>query len=99
MTNNSTLWYTPKRTSCTFTIGNMCKDVHRRFPGGLTGKNLPSSAGDAGSLPGQGTKIQHAVGQLSSHAATREACTRQRTPSTAKKNGKKRMFTGELTAQ
>ena len=35
-------------------------------------KNLPSNAGDAGSIPGQGTKIPHAVGQLSSHTATTE---------------------------
>ena len=28
-------------------------------------KNLPYDAGDAGSIPGQGTKIPHAVGQLS----------------------------------
>ena len=25
-------------------------------------KNLPSNAGDAGSIPGQGTKIPHAAG-------------------------------------
>ena len=35
-------------------------------------KNLPSSAGDAGSISGRGTKIPHAVGQLSPHAATTE---------------------------
>ena len=29
-------------------------------------KNPPSSAGDTGSIPGQGTKISHAVGQLES---------------------------------
>ena len=28
-------------------------------------ENLPFSAGDAGSVPGQGTEIPHAVGQLS----------------------------------
>ena len=33
--------------------------------------NLPSSAGDAGSIPGWGTEIPHAVGQLSPHATTR----------------------------
>ena len=27
-------------------------------------KNRPSNAGDAGSIPGQGTKISHAAGQL-----------------------------------
>ena len=36
-------------------------------------KNPPSNAGDAGSIPGRGTKIPHAVGQLSLHAAANEA--------------------------
>ena len=35
-------------------------------------KNPPSNAGDAGSIPGQGTKIPHATGQLSLRAATTE---------------------------
>ena len=35
-------------------------------------KNLPSNAGDAGSNPGQGTKIPHAAGQLSPRSTTRE---------------------------
>ena len=35
------------------------------FPGGPVVKNLPSDAGDAGSIPGRGTKIPHAAGQLS----------------------------------
>ena len=52
------------------------------FPGGPVVKNLPSNAGDAGSIPGQGTNIPHAAGQLSPHATTREptrsgACTPQ----------------------
>ena len=34
------------------------------IPGGPVVKNLPSNAGDIGSIPGQGTKIPHAVGQL-----------------------------------
>ena len=34
------------------------------FPGGPVLKNLPSNAGDAGSIPGWGTKSPHAVGQL-----------------------------------
>ena len=33
------------------------------FPGGPVVKNLPSSAGDTGSIPGQGTKIPHAMGK------------------------------------
>ena len=35
------------------------------FPGGLVVKNLSCNTGDAGSIPGWGTKIPHAVGQLS----------------------------------
>ena len=35
-------------------------------------KNLPYNAGDAGSIPGQGTKIPHAAGQLSPHATATE---------------------------
>ena len=35
-------------------------------------ENPPSSAGDVGSIPSQGTKIPHATGQLSLHATTRE---------------------------
>ena len=35
-------------------------------------KNLPSNAGDAGLIPGQETKIPHAMGQLSLHTATTE---------------------------
>ena len=35
-------------------------------------KYPPSNAGDAGSSPGQGTKIPHAAGQLSPCAATTE---------------------------
>ena len=35
------------------------------FPGGPVVKNCPSSAGDVGSIPGQGTKMPHAVKQLS----------------------------------
>ena len=42
------------------------------FPGGPAVKNPPCNAGDAGSIPGQGTKIPHAVGQLSPHATTTE---------------------------
>ena len=44
----------------------------RDFPGGSVVKNPPSSAGDAGSVPGQGTKIPHAAGQLSLCTTTTE---------------------------
>ena len=36
----------------------------RDFPGGPVVKDPPSSAGDVGSIPGRGTKIPHAAGQL-----------------------------------
>ena len=35
-------------------------------------KSLPYNAGDAVLIPGQGSKIPHAVGQLSPHATTTE---------------------------
>ena len=35
-------------------------------------KNLPSNAGDVGSIPSRRTKIPHAMGQLSPRAATTE---------------------------
>ena len=41
------------------------------FPGGLVVGNLPSNAGNVGSIPGSGTKIS-LVGQLNLHATTRE---------------------------
>ena len=45
-----------------------CKVV----PGGPVVKNPPSNAGDVGSIPGRGSKIPHATGQLSLRAATTE---------------------------
>ena len=42
------------------------------FPGGPVVKNPPSNAGDTGSIPGRGTKIPHAMGQLSPPASTTE---------------------------
>ena len=42
------------------------------FPGGPVVKNPPCNAGDMGSIPGQGTKIPHAAGQLSLCATTTE---------------------------
>ena len=44
-------------------------------------KNLPSSAGDTSSIPGQGTKILHALEQLNLQAAiTEPAHSRARMP-------------------
>ena len=42
----------------------------RDFPGGPVVKNPPSNEGYMGSILGWGTKIPHATGQLSLHAAT-----------------------------
>ena len=43
------------------------------FPGGPAVKNLPFSAGDMGWIPGWGTKIPHAVEQLSLCTPTTES--------------------------
>ena len=48
-------------------------------------KNPFSNAGDAGSIPGLGTKIPHTEEQLSPGATPGEACVPQQRPSTAKK--------------
>ena len=48
------------------------KKSSRDFPGGPVVKSPPYNAGDAGSIPGQGTKIPHAAGQLSPRATTTE---------------------------
>ena len=42
----------------------------RDFPGGPVVGNLPSRVRDPGSIPGLGTKIPHAMGQLGARAAT-----------------------------
>ena len=47
------------------------------FPCGPVVKSLPSNAGVTGLIPGWGTKILHASGQLSWRFPTREACTLQ----------------------
>ena len=51
----------------------MSKSPSRDLPGGPVVKNPPSNAGDVGSIPGPGTKMSHATGQLSPRAATRES--------------------------
>ena len=48
------------------------KKVMGGFPGGPVVKNPPSKAGDAGSIPGRGTEIPRATGQLSQSTATTE---------------------------
>ena len=55
------------------------RKYRRDFPGGPVVKNPPYNAGEAGSTPGQGTKILYAAGQLSLCAATTEpACLKER---------------------
>ena len=44
----------------------------RDFPGDPVIKNLPSKAAHGGSIPGWGTKIPHARGQLSPELASTE---------------------------
>ena len=57
------------------------EDVEWDFAGGPVVKNPPSNAGDAGSIPGRGTKIPHAAGQLSPRASTIEpACCKLQSP-------------------
>ena len=60
------------------TVCDHCKKdpVRRDFPGSPVVKNSPSNAGDVGLIPGWGTKIPHAAGQLSPCAATREKAMR-----------------------
>ena len=50
----------------------MYKELLWDFPGGPVVKNLPSNAGNTGLIPGWGTKIPRAMGQLSRHAITKE---------------------------
>ena len=54
---------------------NVLKVYYWDFPSGPLVNNLPYNAGEVGSMPGQGTKIPHASGQLSLRATTTElAC-------------------------
>ena len=52
----------------------MLQKSNRDFPGGAVVKNPPSNAGDMSAIPGRGTKIPNARGQLSPHTTTRPAC-------------------------
>ena len=60
-------------------IAIFIRNLYRDFPGGPVVKNLPSNAGNTSSIPGRGTKIPHAMGQLSLRAAARETCVLQLT--------------------
>ena len=53
---------------------NSISDTHRLgFPDGPIAKNPSADVGDTGSILGSGTKIPHALGQLSLNIATIEA--------------------------
>ena len=56
----------------------MAKPLNLDFSGGPVVKNLPSNARDMGSIPGQRTKIPHALGQLSPCATITETVLQQR---------------------
>ena len=58
--------------SNTFTFLPLIEIAVRDFSGSLVVKNLPCNTGDLGSMPGWGTTIPHAVGQLSPQTATAE---------------------------
>ena len=50
--------------------GTRVQNIRRwDFPGGTVVRNPPFDAGDAGSIPGLGTKIPHTTRQLSLHSA------------------------------
>ena len=44
----------------------------RNLPGGPVLQDLPSNAQDSCSIPGQGTKTQHAAQKINPHTATTE---------------------------
>ena len=46
----------------------------RHFPGSQVIKNSPSNAGDAGSVPGQGAKIPHALWQKKNKTQDKQYC-------------------------
>ena len=50
-----------KQPRCPMTDKQM-KKLWQAFPGGPVVKNLPSNAGDMGSVPGQVTKMPYATG-------------------------------------
>ena len=66
----------------------LCKTAPRfgDFPGGPAVKTPPSNADNTGLIPGQGTKISHATGQLSPCTPARESlCTATKTQCCQKK--------------
>ena len=73
----------PSMCCCCFSFGRRTSLVNGwkwgDFPGGPVVKNLPSNEGHVGLIPGRGTKIPHAAGQLSLRTTTTEpACRNER---------------------
>ena len=65
------------------------KGKRRNFASGPVVKNLPSNAGDVGSIPGLGTKIPHAVGQLSPSTQMKMECSHRKKKKNRKEERKK----------
>ena len=62
-------------TLINLTVDNLILNCSQDFPNGPMVKNLPSSIGNTGSIPGLGTKIPYVPEQLWSPSTTmREAC-------------------------
>ena len=60
------------RVNSSHRVGSPKETLLGDFPGGPVVKNPPASVRDEGSIPGQGTKIPHAMGQLSLHAEAKK---------------------------
>ena len=60
---------------------NICKNIykwkHQGSGTSLVVQNLPSDTGHLCSISGQGTKIPHAMEQLSPHATTKTQCSQK----------------------
>ena len=65
-----------RQGSLSWTLGEKGDAMDRRemrdFAGGPVAKTLSSQCREHGSIPGQGTKIPHAPGQLGRHPSTTE---------------------------
>ena len=66
-------WLSRLLDNMTKATGSSFKIPPWDFPGGPVVKNLPCNVGDVGSIPGWGTKVPYALGQLSLHATTTKA--------------------------
>ena len=71
-------------------INDHVENSTRDFPGGPVVENLPSNAGDTGSIPFWGTNIPHAMGNLSPSSRVSESqlespCAAAKDPAAARK--------------